>query len=79
MLRVEFEPMIPVSERAKKVHALDRAASGHFTLTHCTIGLGSLIMSTWNQAAAYYSGLKEPQITYTFVRMTQTTATSETN
>jgi hypothetical protein len=28
MVRVGFEPMIPVFERAKRVHALDRAA-GH--------------------------------------------------
>jgi hypothetical protein len=27
MPRVGFEPMIPVFERAKKVHALDRAAT----------------------------------------------------
>jgi hypothetical protein len=27
MPRVEFEPMIPVFERAKTVHALDRAAT----------------------------------------------------
>jgi type IV secretory pathway VirB3-like protein len=27
MLRVEFEPTIPVLERAKAVHALDRAAT----------------------------------------------------
>jgi hypothetical protein len=27
MLRVEFEPTIPVFEQAKTVHALDRAAT----------------------------------------------------
>jgi hypothetical protein len=27
MPRVDFEPMIPVSERAKMVHALDRGAT----------------------------------------------------
>jgi hypothetical protein len=34
---VGFEPMIPASERAKTVHALDRSptVTGHFTSYHC--------------------------------------------
>jgi hypothetical protein len=35
MPRVEFEPTTPIFERAKAVHALDRAATviGHFVIT----------------------------------------------
>jgi hypothetical protein len=36
MPRVEFEPMIPVFDRAKTVHALGRAATVIGTLYHYT-------------------------------------------
>jgi hypothetical protein len=38
MPRVEFEPTIPVFQRAKTVHALDRVA-GHCDRLQCILGL----------------------------------------
>jgi hypothetical protein len=37
MPRVEFEPMIPVLERPKTVHALDRAATVIVLLRHLVL------------------------------------------
>jgi hypothetical protein len=47
MPRVEFEPMTPVFERAKAVHALDRAAT--------VISRSSLLMCHYDASLRYSS------------------------
>jgi hypothetical protein len=48
MLQVGFEPTIPVFERAKTIHALERAATVIGRCMNCEVYLASIDKTEWS-------------------------------